>query len=206
MSCGGWWYLMIIIIMEICKAPTLRFKALNKNKHIMYIETENVMQNQLLKKKISRYQQYIKKTSRYLLSPWWQNEPWWKKQTLRDIRLCAIRLCAIRLRDIRLCAIRLCAIRLRDITLGAIRLGVVRLGDCEAKRNGTDGCPSDGKTLRRRARPSYLSISGTCACAFYLCPPPPGHPSPSSFSGTFFKSSRANQIMFTLSSLTGKIN
>ena len=30
--------------MEICKAPTLRFKALNKHTHIMYIETENVIQ------------------------------------------------------------------------------------------------------------------------------------------------------------------
>ena len=26
--------------MEICKAPTLRFKALNKHTHIMYIEME----------------------------------------------------------------------------------------------------------------------------------------------------------------------
>ena len=175
--------------MEICKAPTLRFKALNKNKHIMYIETENVMQKQLFKKKISTiYQKDIKISFVTLVT---ERAMVKKKQTLRDIRLCAIRLCAI---------------RLRDITLGAFRLGVVRLGDCEAKRNGTDGCPSDGKTLRRRARPSYLSISGTCACAFYLCPPPPGHPSPSSLSGTSFKSSRANQIMFTLSSLTGKIN
>ena len=33
-----------IIIMEICKAPTLRLKALNKHNktHIMYIEIENV--------------------------------------------------------------------------------------------------------------------------------------------------------------------
>ena len=28
--------------MEICKAPTLRLKALNKHTHIMYIEMENV--------------------------------------------------------------------------------------------------------------------------------------------------------------------
>ena len=28
----------IIIIMEICKAPTLRLKALNRHAHIMYIE------------------------------------------------------------------------------------------------------------------------------------------------------------------------
>ena len=36
-------YLIIIIIMEICKAPTLRLKALNKHTHIMYIEMENVI-------------------------------------------------------------------------------------------------------------------------------------------------------------------
>ena len=35
--------LCIIIIMEICKAPTLRLKALNKHTHIMYIEMENVI-------------------------------------------------------------------------------------------------------------------------------------------------------------------
>ena len=29
--------------MEICKAPTLRLKALNKHTHIMYIEMENVI-------------------------------------------------------------------------------------------------------------------------------------------------------------------
>ena len=34
---------IIIIIMEICKAPTLRLKALNKHTHIMYIEMENVI-------------------------------------------------------------------------------------------------------------------------------------------------------------------
>ena len=38
----------IIIIMEICKVPTLRLKALNKHTHIMYIEMENVIK---LKKK-----------------------------------------------------------------------------------------------------------------------------------------------------------
>ena len=32
---------LIIIIMEICKAPALRLKALNKHIHIMYIEMEN---------------------------------------------------------------------------------------------------------------------------------------------------------------------
>ena len=30
--------------MEICKAPTLPLKALNKHAHIMYIEMENVIQ------------------------------------------------------------------------------------------------------------------------------------------------------------------
>ena len=29
--------------MDICKAPTLRLKALNKHTHIMYIEMENVI-------------------------------------------------------------------------------------------------------------------------------------------------------------------
>ena len=32
--------LIIIIIMDICKAPTLRLKTLNKHSHIMYIEME----------------------------------------------------------------------------------------------------------------------------------------------------------------------
>ena len=36
----------IIIIMGICKAPTLRLKALNKYTHIMYIEMENVIKKQ----------------------------------------------------------------------------------------------------------------------------------------------------------------
>ena len=36
-------FIKIIIIMEICKAPTLRLKALNKHTHIMYIEMENVI-------------------------------------------------------------------------------------------------------------------------------------------------------------------
>ena len=31
--------------MEICKGPTLRLKALNKHTHIMYIEMENVINN-----------------------------------------------------------------------------------------------------------------------------------------------------------------
>ena len=37
----------MIIIMENCKAPTPWIKAMNKRNtaHIMYIETENVIQN-----------------------------------------------------------------------------------------------------------------------------------------------------------------
>ena len=35
--------IIIIIIMEICKAPTLRLKAQNKHTHIMYIDMENVI-------------------------------------------------------------------------------------------------------------------------------------------------------------------
>ena len=38
---------MIIIIMEICKAPTLRLKALNNHTHIMYIEMENVIKKDI---------------------------------------------------------------------------------------------------------------------------------------------------------------
>ena len=41
---GTYYIHTIIIIMEICKAPTLRLKALNKHTHIMYIEMENVIQ------------------------------------------------------------------------------------------------------------------------------------------------------------------
>ena len=50
-----WWSLCnnknnsYIIIMDICEAPTLRLKALNKNTRIMYIEMENVI------KKIKMY-------------------------------------------------------------------------------------------------------------------------------------------------------
>ena len=38
---------LIIIIMEICKAPTMRLKALNKHNvtHIMYIEMNNGISN-----------------------------------------------------------------------------------------------------------------------------------------------------------------
>ena len=41
----------IIIIMAICKAPTLRLKALNKHTHIMYIEMENVISKKSNNKK-----------------------------------------------------------------------------------------------------------------------------------------------------------
>ena len=41
---------VIIIIMEICKAPTLRLKALNKHTHIMYIEMENVIKKKKRKR------------------------------------------------------------------------------------------------------------------------------------------------------------
>ena len=39
--------------MDICKAPTLRLKTLNKHiiPHIMYIEMENVIRNKREKKK-----------------------------------------------------------------------------------------------------------------------------------------------------------
>ena len=40
--------------MEICKAPTLRLKALNKHTHMMYIEMENVIKE---KKREKRYGQ-----------------------------------------------------------------------------------------------------------------------------------------------------
>ena len=36
---------LLIIIMKICKAPTLRLKALNKHTQIMYIEMETVIKN-----------------------------------------------------------------------------------------------------------------------------------------------------------------
>ena len=42
--------------MEICKAPTLRLKALNKHTHIMYVEMENV-----IKKKKKRRRKDINK-------------------------------------------------------------------------------------------------------------------------------------------------
>ena len=37
--------------MEICKAPTLQLKVLNKHIHIMYIKMENVIIKKKLKKK-----------------------------------------------------------------------------------------------------------------------------------------------------------
>ena len=44
---------IIIIIIEICKAPTLRLKALNKHSitHIIYIKMENVISNKNVYKK-----------------------------------------------------------------------------------------------------------------------------------------------------------
>ena len=42
--------ILLIIIMEICKAPTLWLEALNKHTHIMYIKMENVIKKE--KKKI----------------------------------------------------------------------------------------------------------------------------------------------------------
>ena len=39
-----------IIIMEICKAPTLWLKLLNKHTHIMYIEMENVIKKRRKRK------------------------------------------------------------------------------------------------------------------------------------------------------------
>ena len=47
------WSVIIIIIIEICKAPTLRLKALNKHTHVMYIEMENVINNNNNNNKIS---------------------------------------------------------------------------------------------------------------------------------------------------------
>ena len=44
-----------VIIMEICKAPTLQLKALNKHTHIMYIEMENVIPPKKKKKKKQKY-------------------------------------------------------------------------------------------------------------------------------------------------------
>ena len=50
--------------MEICKAPTLRLKALNKHTHIMYIEIENVIQ----KKKKKKEEVYIDKCSSTIIN------------------------------------------------------------------------------------------------------------------------------------------
>ena len=50
----------MIIIMEICKAPTLRLKALNKHTHIMYIEMK------MLSKTINMYL-YIDKCSSIIM-------------------------------------------------------------------------------------------------------------------------------------------
>ena len=40
----------LIIIMEICKASTLRLKALNKHIHIMYIKMKNVIKKKKKRK------------------------------------------------------------------------------------------------------------------------------------------------------------
>ena len=48
--CADNHYIIIIIIMKICKAPTLRLKTLSKHTHIMYIEMENVTKKINLKK------------------------------------------------------------------------------------------------------------------------------------------------------------
>ena len=48
--------------MEICKAPTLRLKALNKHTHIMYIEMENVIPPPQKKKNV-----YIDKCSSIIM-------------------------------------------------------------------------------------------------------------------------------------------
>ena len=46
--------------MEICKAPTLWLKALNKHTHIMYIEMENVIpQNKYVYRQVFKYN-YVK--------------------------------------------------------------------------------------------------------------------------------------------------
>ena len=41
--------------MQICKAPTLRLKTLNKHTHIMYIEMENVIQKKIKKRRKKMY-------------------------------------------------------------------------------------------------------------------------------------------------------
>ena len=48
--------LIIIITMEICTAPILRLKTLNKHTHIMYIEMENVIK---IKFKKSTYNAHL---------------------------------------------------------------------------------------------------------------------------------------------------
>ena len=51
--------MIIIIITEICKAHTLRLKALNKHNitQIMYIEIENVISNKNVRKTTTTKQQ-----------------------------------------------------------------------------------------------------------------------------------------------------
>ena len=52
----------IIIILEICKAPTLRLKALTKHTHIMCIEMENVIKKKY--KKTTRVFQHYARDAR----------------------------------------------------------------------------------------------------------------------------------------------
>ena len=58
--------IIMIIIMEICKAPTLRLKALNKHSitHIMYIEMEMIsaIKMYVRKKKKKKANTYYFKT------------------------------------------------------------------------------------------------------------------------------------------------
>ena len=46
LGCRLVYYSTVIIIMEICKVPTLQLKALNKHTHMMYIEMENGIKKQ----------------------------------------------------------------------------------------------------------------------------------------------------------------
>ena len=55
------------IEIEICKAPTLRLKALNKHTHIMYIEMENVIKLKKKKKKKKEEEVYFDKFSSIIM-------------------------------------------------------------------------------------------------------------------------------------------
>ena len=54
----------------ICKAPTLRLKALNKHTHIMYIEMENVIKKEEDIDKVSRITMQNMHTHTWLGYPW----------------------------------------------------------------------------------------------------------------------------------------